>query len=35
MNDVVKLEWVDKYRPKKLDEYVLNDNIRTYFKSMI
>lgn len=27
--------WVDKYRPKTLSEYVLSDDIRAYFKSMI
>lgn len=27
--------WVDKYRPTKLEEYVLSDDIREYFKSMI
>lgn len=27
--------WVDKYRPKCLDEYVLGEDIKKYFKSMI
>ena len=27
--------WVDKYRPKTLDEYVLDSDIKAYFKSMI
>jgi replication factor C small subunit len=27
--------WVDKYRPQTLDEYVLDDDIRAYFRSMI
>ena len=27
--------WVDKYRPQKLDHYILSDDIRQYFKSMI
>ena len=27
--------WVDKYRPKTLDEYVLDNDIKNYFKSMI
>ena len=27
--------WVDKYRPNTLDEYVLSDDIKQYFKSMI
>lgn len=27
--------WVDKYRPRTLDEYVISDDIRDYFKSMI
>lgn len=27
--------WVDKYRPQTLDEYVLSDDIKKYFKSMI
>lgn len=27
--------WVDKYRPKTLDEYVLSEDIKKYFKSMI
>lgn len=27
--------WVDKYRPKCLDEYVLGEDIKKYFKSMV
>ena len=27
--------WVDKYRPKTLDEYVLDDDIKDYFRSMV
>lgn len=27
--------WVDKYRPTTLDEYVLSDDIKCYFRSMI
>lgn len=27
--------WVDKYRPTKLDDYVLNADIKEYFKAMI
>ncbi len=30
-----KEEWVDKYRPKTLKDYVLNSDIRQYFKNMI
>lgn len=33
-NKLVEL-WVDKYQPKTLDEYVLSDDIKAYFKSMI
>lgn len=28
-------EWVDKYRPAKLKDYVLNSEIKDYFKNMI
>ena len=31
----VKLEWVDKYRPTKLDDYVLNEDLKKYFKDMV
>lgn len=31
----VKLEWVDIYRPNTLDEYVLNAELKKYFKNMI
>lgn len=27
--------WVDKYRPTKLDDYILDNDIRQYFKSML
>lgn len=27
--------WVDKYRPQTLDDYVLSDDIKKYFKSMV
>ena len=27
--------WVDKYRPNTLDEYVLSDDIKQYFRSMV
>ena len=27
--------WVDKWCPKTLDEYVLNDELKTYFRNMI
>ena len=33
-NNLVEL-WVDKYRPQTLDEYVLSDDIKKYFKSMV
>lgn len=31
----MKLEWVDKYCPKVLDEYILDADIKSYFKNMI
>ena len=31
----VKLEWVDKYRPAKLDDYVLDEDLKKYFKDMV
>ena len=34
-DDVIKELWVDKYRPSKLDNYILNDNIKQYFKNMV
>ena len=36
-NDLNRLSdlWVDKYRPKTLDEYVLSDDIKQYFRSMV
>lgn len=30
-----KILWVDKYKPRKLSELVLSDNIKKYFSSMI
>ena len=27
-DDVIKELWVDKYRPSKLEDYILNDNIK-------
>lgn len=30
-----KIEWVDKYRPTKLKDYVLDADIKEYFKRMI
>lgn len=27
--------WVDKYRPKTLDDYVLNPDLKEYFKNMV
>ena len=27
--------WVDKYRPQTLDDYVLSDDIKSYFRSMV
>ena len=27
--------WVDKWCPKTLDEYVLNDELKTYFRNMV
>ncbi len=35
MSEVCKELWVDKYRPKKLSEYLLDDDLKTYFKNMI
>ena len=36
MNDIVESDlWVDKYRPKTLDEYVLDDDIKDYFRAMV
>ena len=31
----VKDLWVDKYRPNKLDDYILNSDLREYFANMI
>ena len=33
-NNLTEL-WVDKYRPQKLDDYVLNEDIKKYFRSMV
>lgn len=27
--------WVDKYRPQTLDDYILNNDIKNYFKNMV
>lgn len=35
MSNEFKEEWVDKYCPKVLKDYVLNADIKQYFKSMI
>lgn len=35
MNELKSDLWVDIYRPKFLDDYILDDDIRTYFKSML
>lgn len=29
------LPWVEKYRPKTLDDYVLNQDIKAYFKAIV
>ena len=34
MNDIKEL-WVDKYRPSNLKDYVLNTDLKTYFKNMV
>ena len=34
MSDIKEL-WVDKYRPSTLKDYVLNADLKTYFKNMI
>ena len=34
MNDIKEL-WVDKYRPSTLKDYVLNADLKTYFKNMV
>lgn len=34
-NNIKSDLWVDKYRPKTLDEYVLDNDIKDYFKSMV
>lgn len=33
--DTIKELWVDKYRPTDLESYVLNADIKDYFKSMV
>ena len=35
MNEACKELWVDKYRPKTLDEYVLNSDLKQYFREMV
>lgn len=35
MNSDFKELWVDKYRPKTLDDYVLNGDLKNYFREMI
>lgn len=35
MNNEIKLEWVDKYAPTTLKDYILNSDIKQYFKNMI
>lgn len=30
-----KLPWVEKYRPQKLDDYILNKDLKDYFRSMV
>lgn len=35
MSNEFKQEWVDKYRPSILKDYVLNADIKQYFKNMI
>ena len=34
-NNGLSTLWVDKYRPKCLDDYVLSEDIKKYFRSMI
>ena len=34
MSDIKEL-WVDKYRPSTLKDYVLNADLKTYFKNMV
>lgn len=31
----IKELWVDKYAPNTLDDYVLNQDLRDYFKAMV
>lgn len=35
MSEICKELWVDKYRPKKLADYVLNEDLKQYFKNMV
>ena len=35
MSNEFKQEWVDKYRPSTLKDYVLNADLKQYFKNMI
>ena len=32
---MVKELWVDKYAPKTLDDYIINSDLREYFKAMV
>ena len=34
MSDIKEL-WVDKWRPSTLKDYVLNADLKTYFKNMV
>ena len=31
----IKELWVDKYAPKTLDDYIINSDLREYFKAMV
>lgn len=31
----IRLPWTEKYRPRRLDDYVLNPDLKEYFRSMI
>ncbi len=35
MSEICKELWVDKYRPKKLADYLLDEDLKQYFKNMI
>lgn len=34
-NEELKLEWVDKYRPHSLEDYILNEELKQYFRDMV